>query len=154
MSSKKPSKQKISFSPLSPEHWGSFERLFGPRGACAGCWCMWWRLPRAEFVRGQGDGNRRAMCKLVSSGIVPGILAYANDEAVGWCAIGPRDAYSRLARSRILQPVDEKPVWSITCLFVAKAYRRTGLTARLLRATVAWARQQGARIVEAYPIEP
>ena len=83
----------------------------------------------------------------------PGILAYVDGVALGWCAIQPREAYPALARSRIFKPVDTQPVWSVTCFFIAKAYRRKGLTVELLRAAVAHAHERGATIVEGYPFE-
>lgn len=110
----------LRFFPLTPARWRDVEALFGPRGACAGCWCMWWRLPRSAWRRGKGAGNKRAFKRLVAAGRVPGVLAYAGREPVGWCAVAPREAYPVLARSRILQPVDDRPVWSVTCLFVAR----------------------------------
>jgi GNAT superfamily N-acetyltransferase len=144
---------KLSFHPLTPERWPDLERLFGARGACAGCWCMWWRLGRAEWNRGQGEGNRKAFRKIVRAGAEPGVLAYADGEPIGWCAIAPREQYPRLGSSRILQPVDEQPVWSVTCFFIARGFRRQGLSTELLKAAVAFARARGAKIVEGYPHE-
>src|SRR5262245_2743766 len=115
---------------------------------------MWWRLPRAEWVAGKGDGNQRAIRKLVKDGAVPGLLAYADGQAVGWCALAPRAEYPRLSTSRTLRPVDDQPVWSITCFFVARRWRRRGVTVELLKAALKFARQKGAAIVEGYPIEP
>jgi GNAT superfamily N-acetyltransferase len=115
---------------------------------------MYWRLPRPAFEQGKGEGNRSALRSLVEAGEEPGVLAYRGAEAVAWCAIAPRDAYGALDRSRILQPVDDQPVWSISCFFVARRYRRRGLTVPLLAAAVAFAASRGARIVEGYPIEP
>ncbi len=144
----------IEVLPLTAERWPDLERLFGPRGACAGCWCMWFRTPRAEFERGKGDGNREALRALVESGPPPGILAYAGAEPVGWCAVAPREAYVLLQRSRILRPLDDAPVWSIVCFFVSRRHRRRGVTAQLLRAATRFALERGARIVEGYPVEP
>jgi GNAT superfamily N-acetyltransferase len=144
----------LTFHPVTPNRWADFERLFGPRGACGGCWCMWFRLKRSEFDAQKGEGNRQAMKAIVESGEVPGILAYAGDEPVGWCSVGPREAFPVLERSRILKPVDEQPVWSVVCFFVAKTHRRQGLTERLLRAAIAYAGEHGARIVEGYPVDP
>jgi len=144
----------FTFRALTPGRLADFEELFGPRGACAGCWCMFWRLTRPAWVKGQGEGNRRAMRRIVKGGEAPGILAYSGDRAVGWCAVAPRAALSALERSRILQPVDDQPVWSITCFFVAKPYRRRGLTVKLIEAAAAHARKGGATIVEGYPVEP
>ena len=94
--------------PLTPERWADLERLFGERGACGGCWCMWWRLTRREFEQNKGDGNKASLRALVESGPPPGLLAYDGDEAVGWCAVEPRESYPALARSRVLKPIDEE----------------------------------------------
>lgn len=145
---------KLAFHPLTPDRWKDVESLFGPKGACAGCWCMWWRLGAAQFRELRGAGNRRAFRKVVQGDDPPGVLAYAGGEPVGWCAIAPRSAYPRLDRSRIFQPIDAEPVWSVTCFFVAKPYRRRGVTVALLRAALAFAKTRGARIVEGYPVEP
>lgn len=145
---------KLTFHPLTPARWKDVEALFGPKGACAGCWCMWWRLGAALFREMRGEGNRRAFRKVVGGDVPPGVLAYAEGMPVGWCAIAPRAAYPRLARSRIFQPIDTEPVWSVTCFFVARPYRRRGVTVALLRAALAFAKSHGARIVEGYPVEP
>jgi GNAT superfamily N-acetyltransferase len=145
---------RIDIRPATPARWADLERLFGTRGACGGCWCMTPRLTRAEYERQKGEGNRRALKALVDAGRVPGVLAYAGGEPVGWCAIEPRAAFGALARSRVLKPVDERPVWSIVCFFVTPAQRRRGLSVRLIEGAVDWARRQGARWVEAYPVEP
>ncbi len=105
----------LTFHPLTPERWADFERLFGENGADDGCWCMWWRITRAQFERDKGDANKEAMRGIVSSGDAPGILAYDGKQAVGWCAVAPREVYGSLNRSRTLKPVDDRPVWSITC---------------------------------------
>jgi GNAT superfamily N-acetyltransferase len=145
---------RVTLAPLTPERLGDLERLFGPRGACAGCWCMYPRLRHAEFQRGKGAPHKRAFRRLVHGGTVPGLLAYVEGEPAGWCAIEPRAAYVRLATSRVLAPVDDAPVWSIVCFFVARAHRGQGLTRRLIEGAVAHARRAGARLVEAYPVEP
>jgi GNAT superfamily N-acetyltransferase len=90
----------------------------------------------------------------VRKGPAPGILAYAGGEAVGWCAVAPREAYVQLARSRVLKPIDAERVWSVSCIFVARAYRRRGVSVALLRTAGEFAASQGARIVEGYPVEP
>jgi hypothetical protein len=143
----------LKIQPLTPDHWDDFMQLFGKNGACAGCWCMWWRLPCAQWVQQKGGENRKAIRKLVAGGKVPGILAYTEGQPVAWCALGPREAYPRLANSRILQPVGDQAVWSITCFFVARPFRRRGVTVEFLEAA-AFAKRGGARIVEGYPVEP
>jgi len=142
-----------TFRPVTPDRWKDFEALFGERGACAGCWCMWFRGTRQVYKNNQGAGNKRRMKKIIESGQVPGILAYHDGEPVGWCAVGPRETYDALARSRLMAPVDDRPVWSVTCLFVRKDFRRSGVSKRLLDAAARYAATQGARIVEGYPVE-
>ncbi len=144
----------LSFHPATAEQWSDVEELFGERGACGGCWCMFWRVPRKDYERDKGAGNKRAFKKIVTSGHEPGIIAYNGEEPIGWCAVAPREEYVGLERSRILKPVDEKPVWSVSCLFIKKAYRRQGVSGKLLCAAVEFAASQGARIIEGYPVEP
>lgn len=114
---------------------------------------MTWRLRRSQFEKQKGSGNKKALRRLVRSGRVPGVLAYAGGKPVGWCSVAPRPEFSFLERSRVLAPVDERPVWSVTCLFVARPYRRRGLSVKLLKAAVGLVRRQGGRIVEGYPVE-
>lgn len=115
---------------------------------------MWRRHSSSRYEQQKGAGNRRALKRLVDAGHVPGLLAYHRGRPVGWISMGPREAFSRLGRSRVLAPVDDAPVWSIVCLFIAKAFRRRGLSVVLYQAAVREARRRGARLVEAYPIEP
>jgi GNAT superfamily N-acetyltransferase len=143
--------KKFEFLPATIERWKDLEGLFGANGACGGCWCMSWRIPRAEFNRNKGEANRSSLRDLVERGPAPGVLAYDEGRAVGWCAVAPREVYPALDRSRLFQPVDAQAVWSISCLFVAKSYRRQGLSAQLLDAATRFAGTQGATIVEGYP---
>jgi len=145
---------RLQFRTATSSRWPDIEKLFGERGACGGCWCMAWRLSHKDWVAGKGSGNKRALKKLVTSGNTPGVLAYYEREPIGWCAVAPRGVYSALARSRVLKPVDDESVWSISCLFVAKPYRRKGVSARLIKAAAEFAAKRGARIVEGYPVEP
>ncbi len=144
---------KLEFHSVTPDRWKDFEKLFGQNGACAGCWCMWWRSSRAEFSQKAHDGNKRAIKKIITAGEEPGILAYADGEPVGWCAIAPREAYPALDRSRLLKRVDDQPVWSVTCFYIARGYRKQGVTGQLLKAAITFAKEHGARIVEGYPID-
>jgi GNAT superfamily N-acetyltransferase len=144
----------LAFHPVTPERWPDLEALFGERGAYGGCWCMWFRVTRSQFQQQTGEGNRRALKGIVDSGEVPGLLAYAGGEPAGWCSVAPRDVFPSLDRSRTLKRVDDRPVWSIVCFFVAKPFRGKGVMASLLRAAVDYAAEHGARIVEGYPVEP
>ena len=154
MMDKDRTKPAIAVHPLTPDRWDDLEALFGARGACGGCWCMSWRLPRSQFNRQKGAGNKRAFKRIVIPGKLPGLLAYVDGHPVGWCAIAPRETYPALGRSRILAPVDDQPVWSITCFFIARPYRRQGISVRLLEATIKYAKRHGAKIIEGYPTEP
>jgi len=148
------SEPELTIRPATPSRFKDVERLFGERGACGGCWCMVWRLTRKEWEAGKGAGNRRALEHLVTSGARPGVLGYLGRDPVAWCAVAPRGDYGALARSRVLAPLDDRPVWSISCLFVARPFRRRGLSARMLRGAAEFAARRGARIVEGYPVEP
>jgi GNAT superfamily N-acetyltransferase len=145
--------QKITIEPVTAERWLDLESLFGERGACAGCWCMWWRLRRKEWNEMKGDGNKKALRKIVKSNSLPGLIAYVNGVPAGWCAVRPRDEFPVLNNSRILKPVDDEPVWSIVCLFVLAAYRKQGLSVKLIEAAVKHVKKQGGKIVEGYPTE-
>jgi len=114
---------------------------------------MWFRLSKPQFVARRGERNRRALKGLVASGQMPGLLAYARGEPVGWCAVEPREAYPRLARSRLLAPVDAEAAWSVTCFFVAPSWRGRGVTSALLEAAAEHAQRSGARVLEAYPVD-
>jgi len=144
-------KTTYSFLPVTPETWGDFEALFGPRGACAGCWCMWWRLTRKEFNAGKGCKNRAAMKALVDGGHVPGLLAFDGGTPVGWCSVAPREFFPRILASRTLKPIDDLPVWSVVCFFIHKDYRRKGVALALLGAAADYARSRGATLLEGYP---
>ena len=144
----------LEIHPLTLERWSDFETLFGANGACGGCWCMAWRAasPKA-FEAGKGEGHKRAMKRIVKAGPPPGLLAYAGDEAVGWCAVAPREVYPRLRGSRILAPVDDQPVWSVSCFFVRRDWRRRGVTVALLKEAARHVGRSGGRLLEGYPTE-
>jgi GNAT superfamily N-acetyltransferase len=115
---------------------------------------MFWRLRRVEF-HALGKAKRKAAFrKLAKSGAPLGILAYESSRPVGWCAVAPRAATPALERSPVCKPVDDRPVWSITCFFVDPKARRDGVMAALIDAAVKHAKRQGATIVEAYPRDP
>jgi GNAT superfamily N-acetyltransferase len=97
--------------------------------------------------------NKQAMCDLVSAGTVPGLIGYADGEPAGWISFGPREDYRKLRRSPVMKPVDDTPVWSVVCSYVARPHRGQGLQHRLLDAAIEYAREQGAGVLEAYPID-
>ncbi len=146
--------KKLKFHPVTADRWDDMVKLFGERGACGGCWCMNWRLTSKEFEAKKGPANKRAMKKIVMSGNVPGVLAYLGSEPIGWISVAPREQFPRLERSRNLKPIDDKQVWSVVCLFIARAYRAQGVSVELLKAAAKHVRKQGGKIVEGYPVEP
>ena len=147
-------KSKFNFYPVTRENWEDFENLFGEKGACAGCWCMLWRLQRKEYDSSRGAGNKRKMKSLVYAGIVPGILAYDNEKPVGWCSVAPREDFPVLENSRVMKRMDDKPVWSVVCFYINKNFRKKGLSVELLNAAKKYVKNNNGKIIEGYPIEP
>jgi GNAT superfamily N-acetyltransferase len=144
-------------APLSTRTWPALERLFGPNGADAGCWCMFFRLPRPEWRAGLYEPNRVALRELAGSGEPVGLLAFDGPDPVGWVAVAPRPVYPRLTRSTVAKPVDPEEdltgVWSVTCFFVHRPARRSGISGLLLDEAVRFAGSHGARTVEGYPVD-
>ena len=115
---------------------------------------MYFRLPRAQWVAQKGEANKLALRDLVVAGESTGLLAYADGEPAGWCALAPREHYPRLASSRTHKPIDAQPAWAVTCFFVARPLRRQGLMLALLEDAARYAARHGARLLEGYPSEP
>jgi GNAT superfamily N-acetyltransferase len=141
----------LVIKPLIPDIWQDFEQLFGPKGAVGGCWCMWWRISRREFEKGQYSGNHEAMKTLVGSGTIPGLIAYHSDVPCGWCSVAPREHYESLERSRVLKRIDDEEVWSIVCFFINRKFRGAGLGKKLIHGTIEFVKANGGKIIEAYP---
>lgn len=147
-----PEVASLRFAPATVERWNDLVRLFGPNGACAGCWCMYWRIGSAYHKRRPGQ-NKAAFREVVRRGPPPGLLAFDGDRAVGWCQLTPRAALPWLDRAWRLRRVDIKPVWSISCFYVRKGYRRQGVTSALIQAALKAARRANAPALEAYPLD-
>lgn len=141
----------LTFHPLTLENWKDIERLFEGDNNCRSCWCMWWRQSSSEWQKCRRENKKQALKTIVSQGKVPGILAYSDGQPIGWCSIAPREEFGRLERSRSLKRIDNQPVWSAVCFFVAKPFRGRGVSTKLLEAAVDYAEKQGARIIEGYP---
>jgi len=118
------------------------------------CACMRWRMRSTQFSRSTKEGRVEALEQLVQDGMPIGVMAYLDQEPVGWCSVAPRDSYAALERYRALPRTDDAPVWSVVCFFVSARIRRIGATRGLLKAAVAYAAAQGAEIIEGYPVEP
>jgi GNAT superfamily N-acetyltransferase len=143
--------QQIQVFPASDERWPDLEALFGIHRTS--CWCTFWRIKRSEFSRLKGEEKKALLKEWTTLPIAPGVLAYDGSKAVGWCAVQPREKFLPLATSQTLKPVDDRSVWSIVCYFVEKSARRQGVMQALLRGAIEYARQNGATIVEGYPID-
>lgn len=138
--------------PLTTERWTDFVELAGRPGASIlrSCWCTYYRKTSRGY---SPEANKQLMRGWVTSGVVPGLIAYRDGRPVGWISVGPRADYPRLANSPIMRPVDDKPVWSIVCFFIDSHERGKGISKALLKAAIAYARSHGATLLEAYPVD-
>jgi GNAT superfamily N-acetyltransferase len=147
----------LTIEPLTPDRFADVATLFEEGGDSKWCWCAYYRVRRVEFSNGAKARHRSVLQTAIDDGVAlrraPGLLAYEADAPVGWISIGPREDYERLAHSRVLAPVDERPVWSIVCFVVARRARGRGVARALLDAGIAYARDHGAMTLEAYPVE-
>jgi len=140
---------------LVPELWPAFERLFGERGACGGCWCMSWRTAKGERWEDiKGDEAKRRMRFLVEGGKAHGILAFVEEEPVGWCAFDHRTDFAKLDRAPSFRCDDADQVWSIPCFFVKKGFQGQGVARVLLAAALEALKGHGVTVVEGYPVKP
>lgn len=149
----------VAIYPLVPERWPDFEALFGKQGACYGCWCTHFRLPPAVRRENDRARNKDVIKARIEAGPPPGLLAFDDGAPVGWMQIGPRadvPEWNNAGRgSAPLDPADaaDPRVWAISCFFIRNAARGKGLTHSLVEAGIDYARSQGARVVEACPME-
>jgi len=146
---------RIETRELTPALWPALEKLFGPNGASAGCWCMWWRLGPSERISiASGPRMKRRQRALVESGSSRGVLAFVDGKPVGWCAYARKIELPRLQRSKALASDDAAEVWSIPCFFVKAGLRGRGVSRALLRHALRSIRAAGGRFAEAYPVRP
>jgi GNAT superfamily N-acetyltransferase len=143
---------KLTIRPLTPDLWPALEDLFGEKGACAGCWCMYFRIGNA-YRQNPSAKNKSAFREVVERGPPPGLLAFDGDLAVGWCQLTPRDALPHLDRMWRLKPVDDLAVWSLSCFYVRIGYRKRGVTSLLVAAALKAAKRAHAPALEAYPFD-
>lgn len=143
---------KLTIRPLTPDLWPAFEDLFGKHGASNSCWCMYWRIGSAYHKRPR-EQNRAAFRNIVKNGPPPGLIAFYGNLAVGWCQITPRDELPYLDQARLLQRVDDVPVWSLSCFYVRRDYRGLGIMTALISAAVKAAKRAKAPALEAYPVD-
>jgi GNAT superfamily N-acetyltransferase len=148
--------------PANEASWADLDAIFGTTGDPAGCHCQWFKVARGEFAAMTGDQRRALLreqthCGDPSARETSGLVAYLDGEPAGWAAVEPRPAYPRLTAKRVPwagrdeDPTDPR-VWAVTCFVVRKGFRRRGVMAALARASVGFARDRGARSLEAYPV--
>ena len=143
----------IIVQPATRDRWNDLEAVFGTQGAYWGCWCMYWRVKRAEFDAMGAKRRKEGLKKLTGRKRPPGILFYDGSVPFAWCSLGPREDFPVLARSYLTKPVDDTPVWSVVCFYVREAYQGKGLFRHLLSLAADYARSQGVTHLEAYPRE-
>ncbi len=144
---------------LSPSRWSDFEDLFRKyHGVQAGCWCMFYHRegPTGPLgSRTRQEANRRDHRALLVHGHAHGILVYRDGQPVGWCQFGRRKDLPRIDGGRkyraLAGSLGEPPTWRITCFFVDRPYRRTGIAQFALHAALAAISRHGGGLVEAYP---
>jgi ribosomal protein S18 acetylase RimI-like enzyme len=135
--------------PATQDRWTHLEQLFEAKGGPHYCWCMVWRNnEHAKSLPGK-VGKKASMRCRVEKGVPIGLLAYMDEEPVAWCSIAPRETYKPLGGDET-----KNGVWSLTCFFVKREFRNRGLASRLLNASIRYAKESGARYVEAYPVDP
>lgn len=141
----------IEIHRVTPDRWQDLERLFESRGRLRGCWCMIFRAGSdGNLPMAAGPERKREMRALTCAGVPVGLLGYSDGMPVAWCSVAPRETFRGLAV--VGEPSD--PVWSVTCFYVQREFRRAGVMQQLLRAAAAEAREAGAVALEAYPVDP
>jgi GNAT superfamily N-acetyltransferase len=143
--------------PLTPGRFGDLAALFEEGGDPKWCWCTYFRVRGRSWANATPESNRKELEGLAARDprehSAPGLVAYRDNRAIGWVSLGPRGDYERLAYSKVLAPLDETPVWSIVCFVVSRQARGGGVAGALLDAAIAYARDKGASVLEAYPVD-
>jgi GNAT superfamily N-acetyltransferase len=145
--------------PLTLARWGDLETIFNAKGCSVarGCWCMYYRVSGKGPLTRPGESRRpsskEALKVLAARDPPPGLIGYRGKTPVGWVSLGPREDFAKLARSPVMRPVDDRPVWSVICFVVPSEYRKQGVARALLAGAVEYARKKGVRLLEAYPID-
>ena len=154
----------ITIVPANRAACQDLQTVFGARGSAAGCQCQRFKLAPREAFKSYPAEERalrlraQTNCGQPRATTTSGLVAYLDGEPVGWCAVEPRPAYEGLLRvfrvpweGRAEDKTDET-VWAVTCVFARAGFRRRGIGYALAQATVDFARERGARALEAYPM--
>jgi GNAT superfamily N-acetyltransferase len=149
----------LTVRPLTPERFGDLEAIFDAKGCSVarGCWCMYYRISGKGDLTRPGDNrsnsSKAALRNLAAYDPPPGLIGYRGNAPVGWISLGPREDYAKLARSPVMKPVDQQPVWSIVCFVVPSEFRKQGVARELLAGAVRYAKKRGVKLLEAYPVD-
>ena len=151
---KKPGKLQVR--EVTAARWDDFEKLFGARGSPNYCWCMAWRASQQELKTKNegtaGAGRKALMKKRIGDDVPVGLLGYLDQQPVAWCSLAPFDTFRGLRKTGEAEATER--IWSITCFFVRRDLRGSGLAKQLLAAAVRHARKKGAERLEGYGVEP
>jgi GNAT superfamily N-acetyltransferase len=143
----------LTILPLTRGRIADLATLFDAGGDPKWCWCAFFRVRGLDFANSTPVANRAILEGLADDTPAPGLVAYEGDTLVGWVSLGPRESFDRLTHSRALARIDDTPVWSIVCFVVARRQRGRGIAKQLLGAAIAYARDHGATMLEAYPAD-
>ncbi len=149
----------ITIEPATTDRFDDAQHALTGGGDGASCQCQWWTITNAEWQQTSTDERRELLRDEIAAGPPPALIAYVDGEAAGWIRVGPRTRQVRLSRTREFvahteEPWDDESVWAVSCFVVRREHRREGLNARLLDAAIDFARTHGARVIEAYPLDP
>jgi GNAT superfamily N-acetyltransferase len=154
--------EAIRIVPANAASWEDVATVFGQRGEPARCQCQWFRVPAAQWRSTSVEDRRwwhreQVGCDEPDSGQTSGLIAYLEDEPVGWCAVAPRVEYPHLRTQKVpwtgrCEDQDDPGVWAVTCFVTRVGFRRRGVSRALAAASVDFARERGARALEAYPL--
>lgn len=144
----------VNVRPLGQGDWPLVETLFGEKGACGGCWCMYWRVPHGgqAFDALLGPPARSALYGLIEAGKVHALLAVDDGQPVGWLCLGPVGDFPRISTVKALRHASQPDTWTVVCLYLDRHARRKGLGTRLLAAAREYAFDHGASVLEGYPV--
>jgi len=148
---------EIRIAPASADRFDDAEHALTGGGDGASCWCQWWMLRNKDFDATSNEERRELLRADLRAPVPSALIAYVDDVAAGWVKVAPRSEQPRLAFTRDFQespePWDDPAVWAVTCFVVRREFRGEGIAARLLDAAVDHARANGARVIEAYPVD-
>ena len=153
---------QLSIIPANQASWADLQAVFGTADYPGMCYCQHYKTRDCHWSSLSGEERHRRLreqtrCDSPRARTTSGLVAYLGQEPVGWVAVEPRTAYPRLPKVRTVwsgrqEDKTDDGVWAVTCFVTRKGYRKRGITYALAAATVGFARDQGARALEAYPM--